>query len=186
MHERRFRTGAPSGFKKIERADGVGIKIVKGNGSGAVVRRLCRGVHDDIRSKIGYGAEDFFPIANIGLKVRVLRYIFQKTLKRPTRVAFRPKENSSLVIVDTEDAEAVPSEVKTNFRSNQTAGARDKCSSCGQFSILKDKVKCRQSKAISLSSTIGTEKPLFAPGECTGGTGVHRHNDPKPADSTKR
>ena len=69
VDERALRTACARGFEQVERADGVGVEVVKGNSGRAIVRRLGGSMHDDRWPKPSNQIENALPIADVELMV---------------------------------------------------------------------------------------------------------------------
>jgi hypothetical protein len=92
-----------NGFQKIQRADGVGVKVDVGDLGGQVVRGLGSGMNNCIGLDLLDQPTDPLAIANI---VFVVAEVFQLALQScliPAGVACSTKEFRASVVVDTMD-----------------------------------------------------------------------------------
>jgi len=127
VHEWGLRTSAPSRLEKIERTHGVCIEIFKGDSRGAIMRRLRSRMDDDVGLDFSYRPENAVTVPDVRLEVSVIGDVGPEPIERPPGVALRPKENGSLVVIYSEDPEAVLSQMKADFRSDQAARAGYQC-----------------------------------------------------------
>jgi phosphopantetheine adenylyltransferase len=65
VDKRRRGAGLPCSFKEVQRADGVGVEVIKGNRSRAIVRGLRGGVDDDVGFDFGNEVENALPVADV-------------------------------------------------------------------------------------------------------------------------
>ena len=100
VHERRFRNGPTRRFEEVERADGVGIKVVEGDGGSAVVRRLRGGMHDGIGLDVGHEPQDAIAVAQVEFVVREGPQRGGESFLIPAGVAGGAEEHGPLVVVD--------------------------------------------------------------------------------------
>ena len=122
MDERRLRTGLPGRLQQMEGAKGIDLKIKEGNGGGAIVGGLGRGVDDQIRLQILHERQDRVPIANVDRGMPVIRNFRSQPPQHPGRVAIRPEKDGALVVVDPGDREAPRMKRPGYLRPDQTAG----------------------------------------------------------------
>ncbi len=60
-------------------------------------------------------------VANVGIRVRKVPCCFAEPVQVPERIARRAEENAAHVVVDSEDAMALPVKVRDGFRADQSA-----------------------------------------------------------------
>lgn len=125
VDKRRFRACAPSRLKQIQGPDGVGVEIVKRNRGSAIMRWLGRGMNNRIWLNFGHEVQNALPVADVEIVMRVVGDVRSEAVQRPTGIAFRSEKDRPLVVVDTENAEAVSRQVQANFRADQPARAGD-------------------------------------------------------------
>ena len=119
VHERRLRARPAHRFQKIERADGVGVKIIKRNVRGPIVRRLRRRVNDGRRTELVHQVQAPLPIANVQLVVMEPRQRLLQPLLIPAGIALRTEEDGALVVVDAMNLVSQVMEISTDLRPDQ-------------------------------------------------------------------
>jgi hypothetical protein len=65
VDERRLGAGLAGGFEEVQRADGVGVEVIKRNRRRAVMRGLRGGVDDDVGFNFCNEVENALPVANV-------------------------------------------------------------------------------------------------------------------------
>ena len=121
-----FRTGLAGRFEKIQGPDGVGIKIVEGDGRGAVVGRLGGGVDDGVRFERLEELKDAGPVPDV--EFVVLECSAQgpgQSPLIPAGVPLGPEKYGTLVVIHTMDVPAQLGKMDANFRTDQAGGTGD-------------------------------------------------------------
>ncbi len=126
VDEGRFGTGLAGGFQQVQGADGVGIKIIEGDGGGAVVGRLGGGVDDGIGLQCLQHGEHAGTVADVELMVNEgSPEGFGEPALVPPGIALRAEEDGALVVVDPVDGPAELCKVHADFGADEAGGAGD-------------------------------------------------------------
>lgn len=125
VDERRLGTGLPGGFKEVQRADGVGVEIIKRNCGRAVVRGLRGGVDDDVGLNFCNEVENALPVANIEFVVGEAGDKIGEAFLVPARVALGSKKCRALVVVHPVDGTVLAGEKNRDFGTDEARGASD-------------------------------------------------------------
>ena len=113
-------------FEEIEGADGVGVKIVKRDRGGPIVRGLRGGVDDGVGSQLTKEGEDALAVADVEfVVVKGGAERFSETMLVVAGVTLRPEKDSALVVVDAMDLPAKRREMDADFRANEAGRAGD-------------------------------------------------------------
>ena len=126
MHEGRLRARLARGFEQVERADGVGVEVVKGDGGGAVVRGLRGSVDDDGRLHLADKGEDAGAVADVDLVVNEAGHLSSEARLVPARVALRAEEDGALVVVHPVDGVTeLAGKIDADLGADEAGGAGD-------------------------------------------------------------
>lgn len=125
VDEWRLGAGLPCGFEEVQRADGVGVEIIKRNRSRAVVRGLGGSVDDNVGFDFGNEVENALPVANIEFVVGEAGDQISEAFLVPTRVALGPKKCRALVVVHPVDGTALPGKKDGYFGTDEAGRASD-------------------------------------------------------------
>ena len=125
VDERRLGTGLAGGFEEVQRADSVGVEVIKRNRSRAVVRGLCGGMDDDIGFDFCNEVENALPVPDVQFVVGEARDEIGEALLIPARVALGAKKCRALVVVHPVDGTALAGEKNRDFGTNEAGGAGD-------------------------------------------------------------
>src|SRR6185312_16350287 len=99
--------------------------IEKGNFGGAVVRRLRRGMDDQVGADFPHQTPQPLAIPDVERLVPIAVNIAHQSFARPTRVAIRTEEDRAMIAVNSYDAEFLPGVVSGDLRPDQTARTAD-------------------------------------------------------------
>jgi len=125
VDEWRLGAGLPSGFEEVQRADGVGVEVVKRNRSRAVVRRLGGGVDDDVGLDFGHEIKDALTVTDVEFVVGEAGDDVGEAFLVPACVALRTKKCRALVVVHPVDGAALAGEKNRDFGTDEAGGASD-------------------------------------------------------------
>ena len=125
VDERRLGAGLPGGFEEVQCADGVGIEVVEGNRSRAVVRGLCGGVDDDVGFDFGNEIQNALPVTDVDFVVGEARDEIGEAFLVPARIALGSKKCRALVVVHPVDGTALAGEKNRDFGTDKAGGASD-------------------------------------------------------------
>ena len=126
MHERRLGAGLPRGLKKVQRAAGVGIEVIKRNGRGAVMAGLRGGVHDDGGPELPDQRQHAGAVTDVEFVMDESLEGFLQPALIPARVARRAEEDGPLVVVDAVDLIAeLLREMGADLRTDEPGRAGD-------------------------------------------------------------
>ena len=125
VDERRLGAGLPCGFEEVQRADGIGVEVVKWNRGCAVVRGLRGGVDDDVGFDFGNEVENALSVANVEFVVGEAGDEISEAFLIPARVALRSKKCRTLVVVHPVDRAALAGKKDGDFGTDEAGGASD-------------------------------------------------------------
>ncbi len=117
VDERRLGTGSPGGFEKMQRSKRIHFEIEKGNGGGAVMRRLRGGVDDQVRAHFIEQRQHALAVPNVERGVPIAGDLPAQVLEHPTGIALRPEENRAMVVVDAVNLESLDARRTSKPRS---------------------------------------------------------------------
>lgn len=126
MDEGGLGTSLSRGLQHVERADGIRIKVIKGDGCGAIMAGLGRCVDDCIGLYFGHQVEDTLSVADIQFVVDEALQLALEALLVPAGVALGTEEDGALVVINS--VNLVPElfgEVMTHLGANEARGAGD-------------------------------------------------------------
>jgi hypothetical protein len=101
MNKRRFRAVLTCSLKKIQRPNGVRIKVVKRDGGSPIMRRLCCRMDDTRRTDRPDQIEHTLTIAYVQLMMLEIIQCSHEPSLAPAGISLRTEKNRSLVIVNT-------------------------------------------------------------------------------------
>ena len=125
VDERRLWAGLAGGFEEVQRADGVGVEVIKGNRRRAVVRGLRGGVDDDVGFYLCNEVENTLPVANVEFVVGEAGDEISEAFLVPTRVALGSKKCRALIVIHSVDGTALAGEKDRDFGTDEAGGAGD-------------------------------------------------------------
>jgi len=111
MDEHGFGGALSGGFKQIQGAGGIDIKIVERTPGGKIVAGLCGSVDDQIKVVLFEETINGFPITDIEILVVEVSACGQQPVSIPGCVPLRTKEISPHIVVDAADLESEVVEV---------------------------------------------------------------------------
>ncbi len=121
-----FRAGLAGGFEEIQGSNGIGVKVVKRDRGGAVVRGLGGGVDDGIGPQGLQQGEHAGTVADVELVVSEgFPKRFGEPALVPSGIALRAEEDGALVVVDPVDGPAEFCKVHADFGADEAGGAGD-------------------------------------------------------------
>ena len=120
MDKRSGRHKAARCFKEIDRAHGVGIKILERYFRRQIVTWLRCTVHNRGRTQSINQAQYTVPVADIQFVMHKIRQLDLEPMLIPSRVALRPEKACSRVVIDPVNLPSASSEVCADFRADQT------------------------------------------------------------------
>lgn len=119
VDERRLGADLPGCFEKVKGPDGVGVEIVKRDGGGPVVTRLCGSMNDCIGAYRTEQLSDTTAIPDIQFVMFEVREGDLEALLAPTRVPLRAEEYRALIVVHTMNPPAALVKISANLGANQ-------------------------------------------------------------------
>jgi hypothetical protein len=99
VDERRLGTGLAGGFEEVQRADGIGVEVVKRNRRRAVMRGLCGGVDDDVGLNFCNEVENALPVTDVEFVVGEAGDEIGEAFLVPARVTLWSKKCDCLKIL---------------------------------------------------------------------------------------
>lgn len=118
-----LRASLAGGFEKVEGADGVGVEVIEGDGSGTVVRGLGGGVDNGIGLDFPEQIEDALAIADIELVVgEGGAELLGEAGLVPAGIALRAEEDRALVVINAVDVPAERGEMNADFGADEAGG----------------------------------------------------------------
>lgn len=125
VDEGRFGAGLAGGFEQIERADGVGVEIVEGNGRSTVMGRLGCSVDDDGWLDLLDQGQHALPVANIDFMVHKAGQVTLEALLVPAGISLGAEKDGTLIVIHTMDGVAQLREMTANFGADKTRRTGD-------------------------------------------------------------
>ena len=110
----------------MQRSHRIHFKVEKWNLGGPIVRRLRRGVNNQIRLQFCHEIQNGVAIAYVNRGMAVVWNLSLQLPKHPACIAFRAKEDGSMVAVDSRHGESKPGKPACDFGTDQPARARYK------------------------------------------------------------
>ena len=110
-----FGTGLTRGFEEVECADGVGVKVVKGDACGEVVRGLGGCVYDGAGFNLGQEFVNTHAVADVYFVVVEVFQDAVQTLLIPARVSLGTKKDGALVVVNAVDNISLFGKIDADF-----------------------------------------------------------------------
>src|SRR5581483_644163 len=124
--ERRLGTRSPGGLQQIQRSGCICLKILEGNRRGAIMGWLRRSMYDYRRSQLRHERQNRGTVTDIDRVVLVSGNRVVQKPQGPTRVAFRPEKDRTLIVVHTGNPETPPMKIQAYFRTDQPTRPCDK------------------------------------------------------------
>jgi hypothetical protein len=90
-------------LEHVQRADGIGIKVVEGDGCRAVMAWLGSRVNDGVGLDLGNQVYDSLTVSDVQFVVDESLEIFLEALLIPAGVSLRAEENGALVVINAVD-----------------------------------------------------------------------------------
>ena len=105
------------------RAQSVHLEIEERDGCRLVVRRLRRGVDNQIGAQFFEEGEDTVTVADIESLMAITGNLAAKAFEHPTGVALGAEEDRAMIAIDPENLVSLTREVDRHFGADQSAGS---------------------------------------------------------------
>jgi hypothetical protein len=116
---------SPGGFKEVQCATGIRVKVIEDNLGCAVVRRLCCSVNNYVWPGFLQKPQNSLTVAYVEIMVLVPWDLIAQPPKGPRCVSLWPEKYSALVIVHAKHFIPGTAEMDAHFGTDQAAGSGD-------------------------------------------------------------
>jgi hypothetical protein len=107
----------------MQRSQCIHLEVEEWNGSCAVVRRLRRGVDDQIGTQLVDKRQQLIALADVQGSMLIAGDFAPQAIQYPTGIAFRSEKDRAMIAVNSMDVEAVAREEAGNLGTDQSARA---------------------------------------------------------------
>jgi hypothetical protein len=104
-------------LQKVQGAYGIGVKIIEGNVSCPVVRRLSSAVNDDVRLDSANELRDLQPVPNVDLMVIEIGQGLLQAVLNPPGITLRSEKGRPLIVVNSVDIKSFGVKIGTHLGS---------------------------------------------------------------------